>query len=318
MDEVSHVTASNTSFEASLTSIERSWPWVLRTLWLLLPFTVGAAFASELTAAEVSSPVRVVLLVLAWAWWVAGFFATVVAHPAGLVVLRCAGPVALAGAAWVAVSWTGDSGDSRSLTLVVVSASIAVVVVAVVLHAETGHWCVNGPAYANERRFLLRPPALLLVGPIPLAGALVAAGIVIGPSLVAADRVGLGLVVSAAGLFAAGVSGRALYAVARRFVVFVPAGLVVHDRGSLHDPVLFGHRIIEGVRAASADSDSLDLTANAPGLVVEVVLTEKVEVTRVRNARDSGQTGRTGRFLIVPTLPGRLLATAASRGLPVG
>jgi hypothetical protein len=194
---------------------------------------------------------------------------------------------------------------------------VALVACGAVLWAETGHWCVNGPAYANERRFLLRAPAVLLLGPMPLAGLVLAAGTVVGPLLLAAKSWVLGGILLFVGVAGAFVVARALYAQCRRFLVFVPAGFVVHDADVLREPVLFTKRVVELLHAAPAGSESLDLTANASGLAIEVLLTEKVEVTKVKNSRDPGDTGRTAMFLVVPTLPGRLLRVAAERGFRV-
>jgi hypothetical protein len=97
-------------------------------------------------------------------------------------------------------------------------------------------------------------------------------------------------------------------------VVFVPAGFVLHDEFVVRDPVLFGRRFVQELRPAGADSDSLDLTNGASGLVLEAVLTEKVEIVRVMS-RKTSEVGSTARFLFVPTLPGRLLDEARTRRL---
>jgi hypothetical protein len=106
---------------------------------------------------------------------------------------------------------------------------------------------------------------------------------------------------------------RSLHALSRRFVVFVPAGFVLHDLMALREPVLFERRRIETIGPAPAGSDSLDLTQNAPGLALEAILLEKVEVTVMRRGGREGELGSTARFLFTPTLPGRLLAEARSR-----
>jgi hypothetical protein len=297
------------TIEAPLLPIERWWPWILRGLWLVLPFTVGLALSDAVSTR--SAAVRLVAVGVGWAWWAVGLLAVLVPHPAGLVAVRT-GSVAVVAAAL----WSGFERPSVDATSVA-ALSASLVVCAAVLWSETGHWCVNGPAYANERRFLLRAPAVLLLGPIPVAGVLLAAGTIAGPLLLASKSWVIGgcLVF---GVAVAVIVARALYAQCRRFLVFVPAGLVVHDFDVLREPVLFKKQTVELLRAAPAESDSLDLTANASGLALEVLLAEKVEITKVKNSRDAGETGRTARFLVVPTLPGRLLRTAAARGLRVG
>ena len=305
----SYDTYVTSTLETPLLPIEQWWPWILRALWVALPFTVGDSLRDA--ASTRSSAVRIVIIGLAWTWWAVGLIATLVPHPAGLVALRCGSLAVLGAALWC----LADRSDVDVMSILALS--VALMVFGVVLWSETGHWCVNGPAYANERRFLLRAPAVLLVGPIPVAAALLAGATISGPLLLASKSWVPGGVCLVGGVAVTLVVARALYAQCRRFLVFVPAGLVVHDFNMIREPVLFKKQVVELLHAAPAGSDSLDLTANASGLALEVLLTEKVEITKVKNSRDPGETGRTARVLIVPTLPGRLLRTAAAKGIRV-
>lgn len=286
-------------------ALERWVPIALRVTWVLLA-GAGLLFGRSLDGH--SPAVVVVGQLLWWLGWGVGLVAVLVWHPMGLVWLRCSAPVAVVAVAWavrsseVALFW-------RSAAMVV-----AVAALALVLSSETGHACVNGTAYPNERRFLLRPAAALAIGPLALFGLLTGAGIVVGPMLLAARQWVLGALALGAGWGLAWVLGKALYAQARRFVVFVPAGFVLHDEFVVRDPVLFGRRFVQELRPADADSDSLDLTNGASGLVLEAVLSEKIEIVRVMS-RKTSEVGSTARFLFVPTLPGRLLDEARTRRL---
>ncbi len=283
---------------------ERFAPAVIRGAWLLLILSgvlVGAAVSGR------STPVVAVASALWWGAWGLGLVAVLVWHPAGLVLLRCAAPSALATTLWASAHSSG-----QPLWLRVVGVAAASVGVVVMASSETGHLCVNGPAYPNERRFLLRPAAALTVGPLYLSGALVAGGVIVGPLLLAARQWLVGTLAIAAGAGFIHVLGKALYGQTRRFVVFVPAGFVLHDEFVLRDPALFLRRTVEQIRPALADTDSLDLTNNASGLAIEVLLTEKSEIVRI-TSRSTSETGKTARFIFVPTLPGRLLNEARSR-----
>ncbi len=284
------------------------WPWVLRAAWFVLPLTVGAALSKALS--PLSDGVRGTTLVLAWVWWSAGLLSTMVPHPIGLVALRVAAALSVATSTWSASTGRASSGVAA------IALGVATVAGILAFGADTGHLYVNGPAYPNERRYVLRPSALLLLGPIPLAGAMVGCASVAGPLLLGAQRWAIGGVACAVGLGLGAICARALYALTRRFLVFVPAGLVLHDFEALRDPILFQHGLVEAIQPAPVDSDSLDLTAGAPGLTVEVLLREKIEITKLRNSRDHGEIGRTARFLVVPSMPGRFLAAAKRRGYP--
>jgi hypothetical protein len=291
-------------------ALEPAWPWILRGGWFSAALFSSPLFGEAL--APRSRPVQLFVLVFAWALWGAGLVATLVPHPIGLVGLRIAGPLLLATSVWTATQ-PGVSSTARVLGLV-----CALIVALLVLTHETGHFCVNGPAYPNERRFLLRPSASLLVI-APIAGVLVAAGLLAGPLLLVTGKWIFGAIATLLGFAVSYVLIRSLFALARRFLVFVPAGFVIHDYSALREPVLFKRGQIEAMRAAPVDTDSLDLTLGAPGLVLEFRLKEKVEMSRLMGPRDRvGETGKSARFLAVPTLPGRLLNEARSRRYPVG
>nr|MBA2610124.1 hypothetical protein [Actinomycetota bacterium] len=157
----------------------------------------------------------------------------------------------------------------------------------------------------------------LLLGPVWIASAVVVGAPVGGVLLLADKRWAAGAGVSIVGTALAYFAGRALFGWTRRWRVFVPAGVVLHDPLSLTDPVLFERSVIETMRAAPSDTDSLDLTQGALGLAVELILTEKVPMIRAAG-RKGAESGASARLLFTPTRPGRVLAEAADRRLPVG
>lgn len=291
---------------------ERFAPAIARGTWLalILPGTLVAAAVDGRSTAVV-----LVVSVLWWATWGLGVISVLVWHPAGLVLLRCAAPTALVATVWAAGQTSEQgNGSSQPLWFRVVGVLAAWVAVVMVASHETGHLCINGPAYPNERRFLLRPATALAIGPLYIAGALVSSSVVAGPLLLAARQWVVGGALTLLGGVLIRILSKALYGQARRFVVFVPAGFVLHDEFVLRDAALFLRRTVEQIRPAPADTDSLDLTNNASGLAIEVLLTEKSEIVRITGRRTS-EAGKTARFLFVPTLPGRLLAEARTRRL---
>jgi hypothetical protein len=242
-----------------------------------------------------------------WAVWAAILLATLVPRPIGLTALRTAAPAALVAA--IAAAFGGHVSP-LALGWTAVTAAVA-------LAPETSIPFVNGAAYPNERRYPLRVPGPLLLGLLPLSWALVVAGVVAGPLLLAARQWVVGGVALVAGGAAAFFLSRSLHLLSRRWVVFVPAGLVLHDPMSLTDPVLFLKNTVEALRPAPADTDSLDLTQRAPGLALELLLKEKVAMVLAKPRDPMGEAGRSARLLFTPTRPGRVLAEARARRLPV-
>ncbi|MEZ5238858.1 MAG: hypothetical protein R2716_07880 [Microthrixaceae bacterium] len=60
------------------------------------------------------------------------------------------------------------------------------------MSAPVGDWFVDGASYGDERRFALRPPVVLLLGPVPLAWLVTVVPLPLGVLLMADDRWYLG------------------------------------------------------------------------------------------------------------------------------
>jgi hypothetical protein len=280
-------------------------PWVVRVSWLVVPFTVGTAVASALD--DRSTPVQLCAAVLLWGGWLAIVVGLLVPRPAGLVGIRVGALTVAALALWSADSATEWAVAGLSAALVVV----------VALLPATGEWLVNGTAYGYERRYLLRAPAAVMVGPIVLAAAALPAAIVVGPLLLASEQWVAGALATVAGAALAFVLYRALHSMAIRWVVLVPAGLVLKDHLALLDPMLFRRTDIEILRRAPADSDGLDLTAGALGLALEARLRDEQEIHRMRPVRRGAEPFQAWKLLFTPTRPAQLLADAAERKIKV-
>ena len=292
--------------------IERAWPWVLRVAWFGLAPTLGQVLTAATDTR--STPVTWTVLAVSAVLWAAGFLATLIPHPIGLVTVRTAALASIGMCVWGALAL--NDADKPRTGLLALGLVWTVATAGIVLHPETGHFAVNGPAYPNERRFLLRPAAVVQGVIVPLSVVLVGVASASGPLLLAARQWIAGVVAVAVGAPLAVVLARSLFALARRFVVFVPAGFVLHDLAVLREPVLFRRQSVEAIGAASADTDALDLTLGAAGLATEIRFREKVELT-LRDGRSGFREGRSARFLFVPTLPGRMLGEARRRNFPM-
>ena len=287
-------------------SLQRLLPWALRVAWAVLPFAAGPALGDALDPR--SRAVQLAASVALWAVWGVVLVATLVPHPVSLTAVRCATPAAAVAVLAAAV----DGGRAGALALATTALAMALAFL-----PETGTVFVNGPAYPNERRFLLRAPAPLLLGVLGVVWALALAGPVVGGLLVAARQWVAGAAVLAAGVPLSVVLLRAMHGLSRRWLVFVPAGVVLHDPIALADPVLFRRQLVVALGPADADSPALDLTQGAPGLALELALTEEVPILRTRPGRRLGEAVSPSRLLFTPTRPGAVLREAEERGLPV-
>jgi hypothetical protein len=285
-------------------------PWLLRGLWVALPFTVGPALADTLDSA--GDPVRTVASLGLWVGWSVGVAATLVAHPVTLTGLRVLAPA-------VVVASLAAAVDGAPSALAVVW---ALVTAAWAFTPGIGATWVNGPAYPNERRYPLRAPGTMLAGPLALAWALLMASVASGPLLLAARQWVAGGLALAVGAPLAWLLAKSLHNLSRRWAVFVPVGMVLHDPMTLLDPVLFQRPMVDRLGPAAAGTDrpgsgALDLSQRAPGLTLEMVLKEEVTFTLLVPLQRDGRSATTTKFLFTPTRPGAVLDEARRRRLPV-
>ncbi len=281
---------------------------LLRLLWLSLPVTVGPAVEDAL--AGTSTPVTWVTAVGLWLAWAAGLLALLVPRTVSLTVLRVDGP----GVAVVAVIASVRGGVEGADLLAVAVAALVLVVGA---WPTVGEGLVDGSSYGPEKRLPLRVPPSLALGPAPLAVAVVLVGLSAGPLLLAAEQWVLGVVVTVVGAGLAVLAARSLHGLSRRFLVFVPGGVVVHDPLTLVDPVLLPKAGLASVGPAPADTDAEDLTMGAGGLVMELRLQQPSDLVRRRPGRAPDESVTTAAVLVAPTRTAAFLTDARERNLPV-
>jgi hypothetical protein len=300
--------------------LTRAGAWPLRLLWLILPVTAGITFADALDPRLPSF--RIAASIALWVVWGLTLVATLIPRTATLTPVRLVVPAALPAVAWAAAAGPFEIEDVAAL----VTAGLAAIAA---LAPSTGDAFVNGSSYGDERRLPLRPPGTLLLGPIEIAWVAAVAGLSAGPLLLAAQRWVAGGIATAVGLPVAALAIRALHGLTQRWVVFVPAGLVVHDRMALADPVLLPRRSIVRLGPAPSDTDARDLTVGALGLALEARLRQPVPVVLARLAAtddgelagaddDAGRAHTTDAVLFTPTQPGEVLREARQRRFAVG
>ncbi|HVW32278.1 MAG TPA: hypothetical protein VHL53_07050 [Acidimicrobiia bacterium] len=275
--------------------------------------TTGPAAADVLDTW--SDAPRLLATVILWALWGAVLLASLAPRPVGVTVLRVTAAVAVI----LAVIAVPGAGAARGLLAVAGTALAA----GLAFTPAVGYHFINGAAYGEERRYPLRVPPALLLGPIPVAVVLLGAGVLVGPLLLADQRWvagGVAVLVAAPLVKAA---GRSVYALSQRWAVLVPAGIVLKDPLTLVDPVLFPRDKVASLRPlpypnAPAD-DVLDLRLGAvPGSLLRD-LTEEAQLFRARGPRlRGGEAVNTRRLAFSPRLAQSLLDEAATRRKPKG
>lgn len=272
----------------------------LRVLW------VGTAVSMALS-------LQTHHIVARTAWWVvaAGVLVALVARgAAALTAVRmvCPGTVAAAVISWVA---HGDVLPSA------VALGAALLSTALAFSAESGEAMVQGGAYGHEQRFPLRAPVPLL---LPMAVSWVVwCAAVLGAVLAWCTSSPVwGIVIS---LLAAALSwllSQRFHRMSRRWLVLVPAGVVLHDAHVLGETLMVQRSNVSSVRLALADTEAADLTGPAAGHAVEVTVREMVLAVLPASAEHpTGRALHVASFLVCPTRPGRALRAMADSTLPV-
>jgi hypothetical protein len=285
--------------------------WLLRAVWLTLPVTAGDALATALRGW--STAPRVLAAVLLWVGWAVVLAATLVPRPVSATVARVGAPLAL-----VLVGVATVAGDASATSTVV---ALAATLVATVLASRGGFLrdCAQGAAYGDEERFPLKVPPGVAVVLAPVAIVTVGTGLAAGPLLLADRRWVAGVVVTVVGLPAAALAARLLHQLSRRWVVLVPAGVVVADPLTLTDPVLFVRDRILGIGPADPSrrppADALDLRLGAAFGSCALLLREDQPITCRRRGRAVGTTAHL--VLVTPAGATALLARAGARRIPV-
>jgi hypothetical protein len=285
---------------------------LLPLAWASQVILAGPAAADAL--GTWSSPGRLLASVLLWAVWGAVLIATLVPRPGGLTALRVAAALGVV----LALAAVPSTSPVAALAAVAGTAAVA----AAALTPSVGFHFVNGAAYGDERRFPLRVPTALLLGPLPLAVVVVGLGLVTGPLLLADGRYVAGALALLAGLPAAWAAGRSLYALSQRWAVLVPAGLVVKDPLTMVDPVLFPRERIASLRplpfpTAPAD-DIVDLRLGTVKGSLVLELTDEAVLYRTQGRRRGGQAVKVRRLAFSAGRAPDLLADAARRKIAAG
>jgi hypothetical protein len=279
--------------------VHRALLWSMRAAWVVLPVAVGPALAAALD--DASRPVQLTAAIGAWAGWAAGLLCALVPTPLALTGLRTIAPAApiVTGAAFVDEPGLGAG----------VGLAIAAFAAALAFTAEVGQRFVQGGAYGDERRFLLRPPGPLVLGPLEVLWLATVGGVAVGALLIAARSwLAGGVVVAVAAALAVPVLRR-FHGLARRWLVVVPAGLVLHDHLLLGDVVLVRRAQLVGAELALADSAALDVTGGALGMAVELRFSEPQTLVVAGSTRSrTGRPVQASAVLVAPSRPGAALA----------
>jgi hypothetical protein len=257
----------------------------------------------------------VVAAILCWAAWGIGAVALLAPRPLALTVVRALAP---ASAALAGVAVATGAVDGAPGWVALGATTIAALLVADPALAIAA---ANAVAYGDERRYPLRTPPALFLGPLPVVRLAVAAGVVAPLLLLAAEHIAAGIVTLVAAAVVVPLGGRALHGLSRRWIVLVPAGVVVVDPLTLADPTLFTrehvHRLAPAEDGTPLRPDALDLRLGATLGALAITLDEPADLLRAGAGRRGGRMVKTDHLVVAVTRRTELLADAATRRVRV-
>ncbi len=246
--------------------------WAARATWVLIGIVAPWADLADGRSTAVSA------VLLAWGWvaWLSVMVALFVPAALSLTAVRIIVP-ALAAAGFAAADpvWAG----------------LGVFAVVVLLSAHIADVLVQGSAYGAETRFALRTPVPYLAPAVVVWSGL-AASTVGGSLLIASGNLTAGIPVSAVGIILCWRVPVRLHRLSRRWLVVVPAGLVVHDHLVLGETMMVRRNNLGPVTLMAGGGDEADLTGAVPGRRMRIEMTEPDKIVLAPiTMRSLGTTG---------------------------
>ncbi len=298
--------------DATKTSTTVMELWIFRAVWLVLPFTAGPLLSRALEgsgrALELGGTIAL------WVGWAALLIASMVPRTETLTAARIVAPASLAAVIVAVISLLSDGTVDAVLILAIVSTAAAAMLA---FRPQVSDAFVDGSSYGDERRFLLSTPGASLLGPVQLVWAVIVFGATVGPFLLLAERWISGGIALVVGWPLAFLAVPVLHRLSFRWLVFVPAGMVVHDKTALREPQLFRKESITALGPAPVDTTYEDLSLGAPGLALRAELVEPSKIVRNERGKDVELTD-IGGFVVSPNRPGKVIAEAKERGYVIG
>ncbi|MHB1090810.1 MAG: hypothetical protein ACYC06_11525 [Ilumatobacteraceae bacterium] len=273
--------------------------WLARLLWL-----VAAIIPNNLVDSlpQHSAALRYTITIEFWTLWAIVTIALWIYHPLTLTIVRSLAPV-------ITVHLFIGINDADTAAVAIASATCALLVCLIIFTANYGAVHVQAGAYGNEQRLLLRLPVPLIL-PVGMTYLLLEIVSEFTPLWIADGQWvlgGVGLVTSAVLMWK--VAPR-IYQLSRRWLVFVPAGVVLHDPMLLSEVLMLQRNEIVSIALAPADTQAIDLTGFTRGVPLEVQLREMTDVRLTPFAARLFKTTdalHVQAFLVAPTQPWRVL-----------
>jgi hypothetical protein len=240
-----------------------------------------------------------------WLLWSIALLCTLVPSSSALTAIRLALPTIFVIVAAAAVAIGISSGVAAALAISLLASLL-------IFSGDIGDSFVQLAAYGDERRYLLRcPPAMLLVQVLSWLVWLTLT--IVAINLLASDALILGAIVAIVALLLAIVLPRRFHRFSRRWLVSVPAGLVIHDHVVLAETAMFMNNAVIEVGIDLAPSEAADLSGKCSGVGLLIALKDFDTVVLAATPKTPGGSAiHVKSMRVCPTRPGRAITELTS------
>ena len=283
--------------------------WILRVSTMALAATVPLL---DIALDSLSDARRLATSIALWVVWSAVLLCVLVPSSASLTGLRLMMPTHLGVTIAVSIG-AADAGWRTLLAL-----AIGIVATATAMSAEVGRHWVQLSAYGDERRFPLACPPItmavqILTWTMWFALAVVAVSV---PTTERPSTIGW-IVASIAALLAIGgavVLPRRFHRLTRRWLVWVPAGVVIHDHVVLAETAMMSKRSISSVELWQPGSEALNASGAPSRRGLEISLHDpETMIMAPTKEHPGGHALHVRSFMVRPTRVQPALAELSER-----
>jgi len=287
--------------------------WVARVAWValaLIPNGIEATLASHGRTAQL------VFTLGAWALWALGTLAICWLSPYSLSALRMVAPLATAGLVGFVFASLSTYADVAlgDVAWSLVGVAVGVLALVCIFLPAFGLLHVQASAYGDEKRLLLRVPAAQ-IAPIAVSYVVMAAFPVTTLFAVSAEVWWLAALCLVPTVLIFRVVPKRLHRFSRRWLVVVPAGVVVHDELLLAETFMVRTTAVTRVELSATSGEALNLTGDIAGarrhmvLIVQLREAEKLALSpylaKMLGTLDALHVQS---YAVAPTLAGHALA----------
>ena len=153
------------------------------------------------------------------------------------------------------------------------------------------------------------------LGPIPISSSGIVVTLISTPIRRAAKQWLAGCLIAGFGGICSFVAFRSLHALTQRWLVFVPAGVVVHDPLLLSDPFLVKRNGIRSIHLALVGSGAEDLTMSSLGHAIEVELNQEAEIAVRKGPKAESAILNVSSFTVSASLLSSVFSEAQRRSI---